>query len=276
MATRLWVSSTGDVGATASYSGGALPIDADRLVFLDNGAVAPSSNLTALVLIDLASFEVVDFPYAIGSSSTPFQSASLVYSFKGPSTVCIDHQSLATCVMYVASSNRSEALRLHSSSLGSALTVTIFSGAAILDTGPSNLRVTSNGNIARGAVVDIAAGAITNIYQNAGHIEFSATGGSTNMYKTGGSASFSGSSSGVTGSIFHLGGSFNYESTSATTIGSIYAMGGDISFENAKNTVAITNRYVSSGARFRHNPRLVTISGVDWVLDDQLAYGPVP
>lgn len=276
MATVTWVSSTGNVTAGASYSGGSVPVDGDRLLFIDNGAIAPATNMTGLVLIDLASFEVIDFPYAIGSSSTPLQSASLHYNIKGPSTVCIDHQSAATCVAYIASPNRESAFRLHSNSVATALTITAFSGAVIIDGSVGTLRVTNNGNVTRGAVVNFMSGAITTIHQNSGHIDFSGTGTATNYYKMGGSALFYGTSSNVSGTIYHQGGTFDYQSTSATTIGTIYAMGGDVSFENARNTVGITNVYGFSGVKFRRNPRLVTISGVNYILDDQLAFGPVP
>lgn len=107
MANRIWISSTGDWNATASWSGGVVPVDADVVIFRpSSGVVPPTANLNqdTVQLAELIIEPGVDYP--IGAQANPLKITASRVRHYGNGTLCFQSQSSTarvTSILYVDS-----------------------------------------------------------------------------------------------------------------------------------------------------------------------------
>ncbi len=83
MARRTWISASGDASATASWSGGVVPVAGDVVIFEPNGSVAPTAGLNFAGVYFDTIFISEGFDKPIGSHTNPWISEATVLTHHG-------------------------------------------------------------------------------------------------------------------------------------------------------------------------------------------------
>lgn len=265
----IWISTSGDWSSNASWSTGAAPVSTDDVFLINNGAVAVSSGLSQGA-VDLASLNVIDFPFDIGTSAAPLVIGSTAFRFTGSGASYIQNDSAGAETVWVASSNRTAALKMTGTTVSR---MVVLRGVVEVGCAVTRLQVGHVDNPTRDAVVTVNGVTVSELYQSAGYV--TTTGGATvsAVYKAEGTFDFQGSAGGSL-NLIQGGGLTKYQATNtrAPNIGVLELGNGTVDLSSPYSTYAVTYAYILGRADFKKHP-MVTVT-TEYNVNKEVADGP--
>jgi hypothetical protein len=286
MATRVWQSTDGNWNATGSWSGAAVPVDGDVVIFPATNAVAPSTNLTQTGVELAAMFVEKGFAPNIGASGNYLKIGANKLIHFGDGTVYFEDNTTGTeetDLIILNSDNLNPALYIQGAATNPIGRIVVVKGYAVITgalgaAGITEVELHSRSNPATDArlLVELPSGGtrtIGSFYQNAGISDVNCA--ITNAYLAGGQFTKAGQ---AMTNLRQAGGLCVFNVPSSTgALAFAHLQGGVLDCTRTPDLKTITTLRRMRGAKIVYNKALVTIPATTTENDgdcDMTGYGP--
>jgi len=273
MATRIWQSSDGDWGNTASWTTATVPITGDDVIFPSNNQVSVTSGLSQGA-VDLASL-VIHPGYGgdVGLTGTHLTISATKVLHEGTGTLFYTDGTGTTDRVIVNSTNKVNAATLS----GSLLTrITVIRGKVTLDSALGAVSILESSFFASQSsdadvVIETGAGTITDLFMNGGQVDCGAA--VTTLTQSAGKFIHNEAASGAIATINQTGGQLVYNDDGNITLANI--MGGELDFGQNARTLTIAELKVWPGARVINPTDRITVTAGGQLLERTTIGSPV-
>lgn len=275
MAVRTWLSTSGNLTATAAWSGATVPVAGDYVRVPKEATLAPNSNLNGLAAEALAGWYVEDgCPIPFGSSGNPIHidADEIVWFGDGPAYVQHTGTAGTNQILYAPVAD-SGSLVLSGNAVSQIIVAAGNLSLSHASYAVNFLIVCRNPNGGRDPIVNIASSvSLTGeILQNGGSVTDSSSGALTSLVLMGGE--YHKLADGSLSTATQHAGYLDYQALG--TLDAVSVLGGTFDLSQGLTARTVTLAYIHPNARYLVDYNIATVT-TEIILADELSMGPLP